>query len=47
MSRLPDSHLFAVKAADNQTFTFSIDIPGSYEVESHQLEVTIVKLQVK
>ena len=37
---------FDVKAADGQRFTFSIDTPGTYEVESHELEVVIVKLQV-
>lgn len=39
-------HEFAVKAEDDQEFTFSIDEPGTYEVESHELEVVIVKLQV-
>lgn len=39
-------HEFAVKAADNQRFTFSIPDPGTYEVESHGLDVVIVKLQV-
>lgn len=37
---------FEIKAADDQEFTFSIDDPGTYEVESHELEVIIVKLQV-
>lgn len=37
---------FEVKAADDQEFTFSIDSPGTYEVESHELEVVIMKLQV-
>lgn len=41
------AHEFEVKPADNQKFTFSIDRPGTYAVESHHLEVTIVKLQVK
>lgn len=39
-------HEFEVKAEDDQRFTFSIDDPGTYEVESHELEVVIVKLQV-
>lgn len=40
-------HEFAVKAGDQQRkFTFKIDIPGTIEVESHVLEVTILKLQV-
>ncbi len=38
--------VFEVKVADDQRFTFSIDSPGTYEMESHNLEVVIVKLQV-
>jgi hypothetical protein len=37
---------FPIEAASDQRFTFSIDTPGTYELESHELEVTIVKLQV-
>ncbi len=36
----------AVRAADRQTFTFSIETAGQYEMESHELEVTILKLQI-
>lgn len=41
----PD-HEFEVKAAHRQTFKLSIAEPGTYEVESHGLDVVIVKLQV-
>jgi plastocyanin len=37
---------FEVAAAEDQKFSFSIDTPGTYEVESHELGVTIVKLEV-
>lgn len=39
-------HEFEGRAEDNQRFTFSIDDPATYEVESHELDVLIVKLQV-
>ena len=39
-------HEFEVKAGEDQKFTFTIDSPGTYDVESHELEVTLVKLQV-
>jgi hypothetical protein len=39
-------HTFEVEADSDETFTFTIDSPGTYEVESHHLEVVIVKLQV-
>jgi len=39
-------HAFEVKAGEDQKFTFTIDSPGTYEIESHELEVTLVKLQV-
>ncbi len=40
-------HEFEVKAGDvDKTFEFTIDTPGTWEAESHGLEVTIVKLQV-
>jgi len=37
---------FDVKAKDDQEFSFTIDAPGTYEVESHELGVVVVKLQV-
>ena len=40
-------HEFEVAAGDEEKeFTFSVDTPGTIEVESHGLEVTILKLQV-
>ena len=33
-------------AGEDEKFTFTIDSPGTYDVESHELEVTLVKLQV-
>jgi plastocyanin len=40
-------HEYHVKAgARNQTFEFTIDTPGTIEVESHTLDALIVKLQV-
>jgi SpoU rRNA methylase family enzyme len=40
-------HEFEVKAGDQgKKFTFSEDTPGTIEVESHGLEVTILKLEV-
>lgn len=37
---------FPISARGVQRITFSIDSPGTYEVESHELDVVIVKLQV-
>ena len=39
-------HEFEVTAGEDEKFTFTIDSPGTYDVESHGLEVTLVKLQV-
>lgn len=39
-------HEFEIGADEDESFTFSIDSPGTYEVESHELEVVILKLQV-
>jgi len=39
-------HEFEIGADDDESFTFSIDSPGTYEVESHELDVVILKLQV-
>ena len=40
-------HEFEVAASDEEKeFTFSVDTPGTIEVESHGLEVTILKLEV-
>lgn len=37
---------FEVEADDDQTFTFSIDTAGEYAMESHELDVTVFKLQI-
>jgi heme/copper-type cytochrome/quinol oxidase subunit 2 len=41
----PD-HEFEVAAAPNQRFQFSIDVPGSVEVELHHLDRTVATIQV-
>ena len=42
----PD-HEFAVAAAPNQTFQFTVDVPGSVEVELHKLDKTVATVQVR
>ena len=42
----PD-HKFQVAAAANQTFQFSVDVPGNVDVELHHLERTIATIQVR
>ncbi|MBV9513816.1 MAG: hypothetical protein JO280_07230 [Mycobacteriaceae bacterium] len=42
----PD-HEFEVAAAPNQTFTFTVDVPGSVEIELHKLDKTVATLQVQ
>ena len=42
----PD-HKFQVAAAPNQTFQFSVDVPGNVEVELHDLDRTIATIQVQ
>lgn len=39
-------HEFEIKPGAEQTFTFKVDTPGTVEVESHGLEVTILKLEI-
>ena len=39
-------HEYEVTAGTPETFRLRIDTPGTYEVESHGLNVVIVKLQV-
>ncbi len=41
----PD-HEFRVHAAKRLVESFSVDTPGTYEVESHRLDVVVVKLEV-
>jgi hypothetical protein len=38
---------FQVAAAPNQTFQFSVDVPGKVEVELHHLDRTIATIQVQ
>jgi major membrane immunogen (membrane-anchored lipoprotein) len=39
-------HEFAIEEGNNQEFTFTIDDPAVYEMESHELGVVIVKFQI-
>lgn len=41
----PD-HKFEVAAAPNQTFQFSVEVPGKVDVELHHLKRTIATIQV-
>jgi hypothetical protein len=43
---VPD-HKFRVVAAANQTFQFSVDVPGNVDVELHHLDRTIATIQVR
>ncbi|ORV96846.1 hypothetical protein [Mycobacterium kyorinense] len=43
---VPD-HRFEVAAAPNQTFQFSVDVPGNVDVELHHLDRTIATIQVR
>lgn len=40
-------HEFAVVPGDDQSFTFTVDVPGQVAVESHGLDRTIVQLLVR
>jgi hypothetical protein len=42
---VPD-HKFEVAAAANQTFQFSVDVPGSVDIELHHLDRTVATLHV-
>ena len=42
----PD-HKFQVAAAPNQTFQFSVDVPGNVEVELHHLDRTVATIHVQ
>jgi hypothetical protein len=42
---VPD-HEFEIQPGHEQTFTFSVRTPGTIEVESHELDTTILKLEV-
>lgn len=39
-------HEYEVPAGEDKTFTFTIDTPGTVIIESHGLEIVLVKLQV-
>jgi len=39
-------HEFEVKPGPEQMFTFTVDTPGTVEVESHVLDTTILKLEI-
>ena len=43
---VPD-HKFQVAAAPNQSFQFSVDVPGNVEVELHHVDRTIATIQVQ
>jgi len=43
---VPD-HKFQVAAAANQTFQFSVDVPGNVDVELHHLDRTVATIQVR
>lgn len=42
----PDKE-FEIAAAPNQTFTFTVNVPGSVDVELHHLDKTVVTIQVQ
>jgi plastocyanin len=41
----PD-HEYEVTAGDDESHSFTVDSPGVYPIESHSLDITIVKLLV-
>lgn len=43
---VPD-HKFEIAAAPNQTFQFSVEVPGNVDVELHHLKRTIATIQVQ
>lgn len=43
---VPD-HKFQIAAAPNQTFQFSVDVPGTVDLELHHLKRTIATIQVQ
>jgi hypothetical protein len=46
MHSTPD-HEFEIAAAPNQTFQFTVDVPGSVDVELHKLDKTVASIQVR
>jgi heme/copper-type cytochrome/quinol oxidase subunit 2 len=43
---VPD-HEFQIAAAPNQTFQFSVGVPGNVDVELHHLDRTVATIQVR
>ena len=43
---VPD-HKFQVAAVADQTFQFSVDVPGNVDVELHHLDRTVATIQVR
>jgi heme/copper-type cytochrome/quinol oxidase subunit 2 len=43
---VPD-HKFEIAVAPNQSFQFSVDVPGNVDVELHHLDRTIATIQVR
>jgi heme/copper-type cytochrome/quinol oxidase subunit 2 len=43
---VPD-HKFQVAAAANQTFQFTVNVPGNVDVELHHLDRTVATIQVR
>lgn len=43
---VPD-HTFQVEAKPNQTFQFTVEVPGQVEVELHKLDRTVATIQVQ
>jgi plastocyanin len=43
---VPD-HKFEIAAAPDQTFQFTVDVPGNVDVELHHLDRTIATIQVR
>jgi len=43
---VPD-HKFQVAVAANQTFQFTVDVPGNVDVELHHLDRTVATIQVR
>ncbi|HEY7051051.1 MAG TPA: hypothetical protein VH496_02810 [Mycobacterium sp.] len=43
---VPD-HTFQVEAKPNQSFQFTVDVPGTVEVELHKLDRTVATIQVQ
>ena len=40
-------HTFPVEAKQGQTFTFTVEVPGTVDVELHELNRTVATIQVR